>query len=167
MNNDGSTVGSIVPIFAALSPFLAALLGLVGLLYRHERERREAVERQLSEHKYRAYIELLDIFFDLIKSTKVDRKTPLAKVTNRMIDASKDLMVYGSDQVVTIYQQWLKDAREGRAGGLRLFGDLVVAIRRDMGHSKTKITSDQILRQLIIDYDEAKLRGLIEKESSA
>jgi predicted DNA-binding ribbon-helix-helix protein len=167
MNNNGNTVATIVPVLAALSPFLAALLGLVGLLYRHERERREAVEHQLSEHKYKAYVELLEIFFDLMKSIKADRKIPQAKLTNRMIDASKDLMVYGSDEVVAIYQQWLKDAREGKPGGLTWFGDLVVAIRRDMGHTKTKITSDQILRQLITDYDQAKLQGLIDKDSPA
>jgi|GEM_PF-4214214 len=39
------------------------------------------------------------------------------------------------------------------------FGELIVAIRRDMGNRKTKISSDDVLRQLIIDYDQAKERG--------
>jgi len=166
MQSDGNTVNIVVSVLAVLSPLLVLLLGFVGWLYQHERERREAVEHQLSEHKYKAYIQVLDIFFGLMKTIKADRKIKQAKLTNQMIDASKDLMVYGSDEVVRIYQQWLQDAREGKAGGLIWFGDLVVAIRRDMGHAKTKITSDQILRQLVTDYDEAKLQGLLDKDSS-
>jgi hypothetical protein len=164
MQSDGSIINIIVSVLAVLSPMLVVLLGFVVWLYQHERERRESVEDQVSEHKYKAYIELLEIFFGLLKSVKADKKIRQAKLTERMIDASKDLMVYGSDEVVSIYQQWIQDAREGKPGGLSIFGELVVAIRRDMGHGKTKITSDQILRQLITDYDEAKVQGLIDSD---
>lgn len=49
-------LNTIISVLAALSPILLVILGGIGWLYRHEKERREAVERQLSEHKYKAYI---------------------------------------------------------------------------------------------------------------
>ena len=52
------------------------------------------------------------------------------------------------------------DARKGNAK-LDRFGELIVAIRRDMGHLKTNIKSDEVLRQFIIDYDDAKAKGKI------
>lgn len=36
------------------------------------------------------------------------------------------------------------------------FGDLIVAIRRDIGYAKTKLTRDDVLRVILIDYDQMK-----------
>lgn len=105
---------TIISVFAALSPFLLAILGGIGWLYRREKERREAVERQLSERKYNAYITLLDIFFGILKDTKAGKSQIMDQdLTNRMIDASRDLLIYGSDDVVNTFHEWLKSARGG------------------------------------------------------
>ena len=145
-------------ILAAISPILVALLAGVGWLYRHERERREAIERQVSELKYRSYIALLDIFFDLMKATRTGKPMKQRELVDRMVDANKDLMLYGSDDVVRLYHQWQIEMRAGQLDMMRL-GQLVVAIRRDMGNATTQITPDDVLRQIITDYDEAKARG--------
>jgi hypothetical protein len=143
---------------AAISPVLVVLLAGVGWLYRHERERREAVERQVSELKYRSYISLLDIFFDMMKATRMGKPIKERELVDRMVDANKDLMLYGSDDVVSLYHQWQIEMRAGQLDMTRL-GQLVVAIRRDMGNATTRITADDVLRQIITDYDEAKARG--------
>ena len=154
----------LLSILALLAPALAATVALLGVLYRWERERRLGIERQLSEHKSRAYITLMEIFFDLMKGVRAGKPIPEKKLIGRMIDANKELVLYGSDEVVQIYQDWLEKSRKGeQLAGLTWFGDLIIAIRRDMGHSKTKITSDDVLRQFITDYDEAKLKELVEK----
>jgi hypothetical protein len=41
------------------------------------------------------------------------------------------------------------------------FGEIIVAIRRDMGNPKTKVTED-VLRQIVKDYDAVKAQGLLE-----
>ena len=153
---------TIISVFAALSPFLLAILGGISWLYRREKGRREAVERQLSERKYNAYITLLDILFGILKDIKAGNKDQILDqdLTNRMIDASKDLLIYGSDDVVNTYNELLKSAREGKAT-LRPFGEIVISIRQDMGNKKTKITSEHVLRQFILDYEDAKAKGLI------
>ena len=63
-----SDVGQLT---AVLAPMLIVLLAGSGWLIRHERERREAVESQLSEKKYTCYTTLLDIFFDVLKAGKI------------------------------------------------------------------------------------------------
>jgi len=152
---------TIISVFAALSPFLLAFLGGIGWLYRREKERREAVERQLSERKYNAYITILDILFGIRKDIKAGKDQIIdLDLTNRMIDASRDLLIYGSYDVVNTYNELLKSAREGKAT-LRPFGEIVISIRQDMGNKKTKITSEDVLRQIILDYEDAKAKGLI------
>lgn len=151
---------AITSLLAVLAPIFLALLGGIGWLYKHEKERRESAESQLSEHKYGAYIALLEIFFDMMKITKSGKDINEKSMLNRMIDANKELILYGSDDVIKIYQKWMSDARKG-AVKLDPFGELIIAIRRDMGHLKTKINADDVLRHFIIDYDEAKANGKI------
>ena len=151
----------IILVLATISPFLLALLGGVGWLYRHEKERREAVERQLSEHKYKAYIALLEVFFEVMKKTTLGKKIDQKEINDRMIDASKDLIIYGSDEVIETYQRWQHKARKNEPGALTEFAEIIISIRRDMGHSKTRITSENVLRQLITDYDDAKAKGIL------
>ena len=151
----------ITSVLAVLSPFFLAVIGGIGYLYRHEKERRESVERQLSEKKYETYITLIDIFFELMKLGRVNNPKKLASILDRMYDANKNLMLYGSDEVINTYQKFLETARKNGKADLNLFGNIIIAIRKDMGNPKTKITSDDILRQLLRDYDDAKAKGLI------
>jgi len=150
-------------ILAALTPVLVLLLGGVGWLYRHERERRAAVERQLSEDKYNAYIELIDIFFDAFKHAKKGKSFDAQSSMERMIDANKELVMYGSDEVVKTYFDWLASARSGTID-MELFGDVVIAIRRDMGNSKTELTSHDFLRMLLSDFDRALEEGDLQQQ---
>ena len=38
---------------------------------------------------------------------------------------------------------------------------IIISIRKDMGHKKTNIKGDDILKHLLTDYDNAKREGLI------
>lgn len=156
------------PVLTVLTPVLLLLLTGMGWLYRHERERRELVERQLSEPKYKAYMALINVFFDAMKATKGEK--PLGELTDRMIDANKDVVIYGSDDVVKTYLSWQAKTR-ARSGGMELelfelFGEVVIAIRRDMGNPKTKIVSRDILRMIITDFDEALARGKLQSRDA-
>lgn len=147
---------------SVLTPILVLALAGLGYLYRAERERRERVERQLSDKKYETYTALMGVFFGMFKGTLTGGTVkPDAKMVGRMIDIHQDLLVYGADEVVTTYERWMKDARSTPQRALRGFGEVVVAIRRDMGQQDTKVTSDHVLRLLITDYDEAVEKGLV------
>lgn len=81
-------------ILTALTPALVVLLGGVGWLYKHERERRTAAEHQVSELKYRAYVALLTIFFDMMKAMRQNKQPRQQELVDKMWDANKDLMLY-------------------------------------------------------------------------
>lgn len=153
-----SSNGTALTILSVLAPILVVLLGGVGWLYRHERERRTAAEQRVSERKYQAYITLLNIFFDMMKDTRHGKKPNEDALVDKMTDANKDLMLYASDDVLALYHDWLARSRRG-VMDLEQFGELIVAIRRDMGHASTRVTADDVLRQLITDYDKAKAEG--------
>ena len=152
-----------ISVFAASTPVLVALLGGVGWLYRHERERRVEVERQLSDKKYGAYMEIINIFFDLLKDVKLDRSQNQDALISRMMDANKELIIYGSDEVVDSYLRWMTEARSGVVD-MEKFGDIVISVRRDMGNPSTRLESHDILRMMLTDYEEAKESGALRQE---
>lgn len=145
-------------VLTALTPVLVVLLGGVGWLYRHERERRTAAEHQVSERKYQAYITLLNIFFDMLKDVRHGKTPNRDAMNDKMIDAMKDLTLFSSDDVLLFFNDWWQRNRRGEVD-LEQFGQLFVEIRRDMGSPRTRVTSDDVLRQLILDYDEMKAAG--------
>lgn len=137
----GSVVGSMVLL----------LLAGAGWLIRHERERREAVESQLSEKKYAAYMVLIDIFFESIKAQREGRQSP-SDLPNRMLDANKDLLIYGADDVLLRYEELGKMNPRTEEEKLLLahkFADLILAIRRDMGNANTRMTTDNVLSAFV------------------
>src|SRR6266498_4603537 len=150
---------TFVSVLAATPPLLILFLAGMGWLYRHEKERREAIERQLSDRKYQTYLSLIGIFLDVMKSVKAKKPIDESSITDRMFDVNKELVIYASDEVLETYQKWLIGARSGSAS-IGHFGDILVAVRRDMGNPKTKVTSEDVLRQFITDYDSLKAKGL-------
>ena len=147
-----------------LTPILVLALAGLGYLYKAEREKREAVERQLSDKKYETYVALMGVFFGMLTRTLSGRSTePGTEVVAKMIDIHKDLMIYGADEVLTTYESWMTETRRSQTPqkALRGFGEVVVAIRRDMGQRETKVTSDHVLRLLITDYDDAVEKGFV------
>src|SRR6266699_7231584 len=155
---DWSTI--LTTIASVIVVLLSGIIAALGYLYRHERERREEVERQLSEHKYKAYMALMAAYLEVTKASKAGKPLKPDALVDRMQELSKDFIIYGSDDVVRAFQKWVESGRKGRQS-FRQFGELVVAIRRDMGNKKTKITYEEVLRQFINDYDDAKANGLI------
>lgn len=148
----------VADFFQTATPYLILLLTGLGVLYRFEVEKRREVESQVSEKKYKAYLALIDLFFDLFKETKGGKKMNQTDIQNRMIDAMKDLMLFASDDVLTLVQTWSEESRQGRIDLNRL-GEMIVAIRKDMGNRRTKVGPDDVLRQIILDYEHMKASG--------
>jgi len=56
-------ITSIAPIIVVV---LSGVIAALGYLYKHEKERREEIERQLSEHKYKTYMALMNTYIEVI-----------------------------------------------------------------------------------------------------
>ena len=75
---------------AILIPVVLAIFAGLGWLYKHEKEKRLLVERQLSEKKYDVYFKFISIYFDLFKSAKKGQPLNMSKLTDKMIDIKKE-----------------------------------------------------------------------------
>ncbi len=134
-------------IIQSLIPILVVILAGIGWLYRHEKEKRLQIEKQLSESKYKVYIQLLTVFFHIFKQVKKGQKTNADKLIGTMVDIKKELIIYGNDDVLKSFFNWEKASQSNE--NLYALAHLVIEVRKDMGNPKTKITTLDFLNSLV------------------
>lgn len=135
-------------------PILLLVLGGIGWLYRHEKERRLQIEKQLSDKKYNVYTNLLTVFFDILKQVKKKQSTNSLKLTDKMIDIKKELLIFGNDRVLFAFFNWEKESQT--KGNFKALAELIIEVRKDMGNPKTTISSKDFILSLVTNETELK-----------
>ena len=144
-------------------PIILAIIAGLGWLYKHEKEKRLLIERQLSDKKYDVYFKFISVYFDIFKTIKKGQKFDASKLTGKMIDIKKELTIYGSDEVIRKFFKW-EQASSNEVNSLIPITDIIIEMRKDMGNPKTKITTNDFLKSLVRDeesYQELKKQGVI------
>lgn len=127
--------------------------GIFIVVLQRKTERIKIIENQLSEKKYKAYSELVAIFYNIFKDTKNNKPTNNENLTSQLIDVKKDLFIYGSYEVFRKFTNWLSFSTENQnnLNHMNYFLDLMLEIRKDMGKKKTLLTKHEIMLNLIQD----------------
>ena len=144
---------SFIPILVTL---LTASTAIFGFLWQRQTEKIKIIENQVSQNKYKAYSELVSIFYDILKDVKHNKTTNNNELVSKMINSKKDLFIYGSDAVFQKLNNWLiySSLHPNDPKHLNYFLDLMLEIRKDMGQKGTKLTSKDILISLIQNEQE-------------
>lgn len=135
------------------------LIAYVTWLYQREKEKRISIQNQLSDKKYQVYTKIINLFFGVFEDTISTKKTSQSDIEAKMIEIVKELTIYGSDGALKQFSYWKRTAGSGKKSpteGLKDFVDILIALRKDMGHPNTKINYDDVLGMMIIDYDKNK-----------
>jgi hypothetical protein len=139
---------------------LLAGLGAVGYLYRSTRDRERELEERLAEQKRTIYQQYLDIVRRIVEQSgtpKGIRTEPLVVELRKFAFSS---VLYASDEVVQAHVRFATMRDEGRPYTLGAIADILVAIRRDIGFPKTKLTREDVLGVFIRDVE--NLPGMID-----
>ena len=122
---------------------LGAALGVSALSARTTRRERIAAEAR--EQRQAIYKRLVDML----------RKGGLQRMNN--LAEGADILIYAADEVVTAWGNMINfvvyegGARDATPRTIELWGELLLAMRRDAGRPETKLTIDGTLRALGID----------------
>jgi hypothetical protein len=149
----------ITEISISLSEILVAVLAIVsaglGYIIKEQREQLKSIKQQLSDKKYKVYHEVFSFFFDFFKAQKKLIDAPDSDFVSKLIDIKKDLMIYAPDILVKKFFEWnnLLSSKSVNPKHLKVFLELCILIRKDMGHEKTTVGVPDILRS-IMDGDE-------------
>lgn len=144
---------STIPFLPFFVAILTASTLVFGYLWQRQTERIKIIEQQLSQNKYKAYSELVSIFYDMIKDLKIGKEFNNEELSLRLINSKKDILIYGSDKVFQKMNKWLSHIGENQKDPkhLKYLLELMIDIRKDMGHRDTKLTNKDILISWVQD----------------
>ena len=162
MNFENIVVGVIIPI-------VTALIGAatIWIVQKNLQEKRE-IERRLSEKRQETYRNILDPFIRMLTNLKAEE---LLEEIEKLKEyeykkVAFDLNLVGSDDVVRAYNNFMqyiyklqsKYKSEGYVEKnpiewLRLWGSLLLEIRKSLGNKKSKLDEWDMLRGMFKDID--------------
>lgn len=140
---------------------ISSLVLFLGWLVQRKTEQIKIMENQLSERKYKAYSEVVDIFYGILKDTKNNKRSNQKNLMESLFNSKRDIFLYASDEVFRKFNVWLSFSAKNESleeganlKQMRFFIDFILEIRKDMQGKKTKITEREILINLIQDEKE-------------
>jgi len=151
-----------IQIVASTGLFI--LGGIITWIIRSKIEESRAIRVKLNEERRKNYSEILTPYIRMFADFK---GKGLAQAINEIKSydyrkTSFDLALFGSDSVVQAYNALLQYGYKGEANEnvgrrgemyLRLWGKLLLEIRKDVGNKGTKLDEFDMLRWLIRDID--------------
>ena len=154
----------LLGIISAIATIACAVFG--AMLHR-KTERIKIMEGRLSEKRYSAYAKLYDFFYELFKGQKDNKKINNIEMRNKLLDAKKELIMYGTDNVVLALNKYLTSLTDkDMSTQLDYFLDIMLLIRKDMC-GKSKLCKDDIMLNIIQDKNEMQKFKEMKKNSFA
>ncbi|PCI40898.1 MAG: hypothetical protein COB46_05785 [Rhodospirillaceae bacterium] len=116
------------------------LIGFLGMLSatlitHNQTKNREINARHFAE-KREAYKLMFDLLFDLIESTKNDKKIPEKGLIKKMMEFKKALLIWGGQEIIHSWNDYEKKSEEAMSSEetLMQLESIFRAIRKDLGH---------------------------------
>lgn len=145
-----------------VAPGLVGVFALFTWIVKNQLEQLRAAQERLAGERRKLYTDLLLPYFRIFGSGKngPDLKELEAHITS--LDyrrTSFEVVLIGSDEVVSAYNDLMQYFYHGQPGGgaayesIRLYGVLLLAIRKSLGNSTTKLDEWDMLRHMVNDLD--------------
>lgn len=156
-------------VFAAVVPPLVILVaagigGLISWSIKSQAEELRAVEERLREDRRRIYAEVIEPFVMLLSGITDPTQQANAEAHLTSFEYRRsvfELSLYGGDNVIQAYVGFLRLFWDAAADGvqpdslegMRRFGVLLLALRRDLGNKNSDLDEWDMLRTYIRDID--------------
>jgi hypothetical protein len=161
--------------FKKIDPTILTLVsGSLGFIISKIIEDVKESKQRIYEQKRKYYNELIRPYRDVLKNTKSKNgHTELtSKQINDAMDNAFDNILYASDDVIEKYGRFRNNSTNEAETGinnlfktLKLFSELLIAMRKDLGNKYTSLDEVHILRMFInmSDADEEQYRKEFKK----
>jgi len=148
---------------------IAAGGGLVLVLYTKRQEQKSNIDLELRKQKVPVYQDFFDFLFGKMLAGGGKSATP-DEMLEFLRGWTPKIMIWGSDDIIREYSNWRRvvqqpvaDADEAAVRSLISVCSLVLAVRRDLGHTNKDIDTDTLARLFIKDYDASGLAERVDR----
>ncbi len=151
-------------LISALGPSLLIIIGgIITWLLKSRVEELKAAEENLRETRTKTYWDILQPYITLFSDTSEKSRAGVIKTITspQYRKTAFQLCLLGSDDVVQAYNAMLQHTYRAEQTGkqdskelMRLWGALLIEIRKSLGNKKTKLKEVDMLRGMIKDIDD-------------
>lgn len=152
-------------------PALLGLGGLIAWVVKSRLEEIRAAQERLASDRRKLYAELLDPYIRIFATTKDQGSGPQGKARMQEIEkqitsvayrrSALEVVLIGSDEMVDAYNNLMQRFYKGQTGSsaeslqtMQLLALLLLAIRKSLGNSATRLDEWDMLRHMITDLDD-------------
>ena len=149
---------------AALIAVAGASMTAITAIFAKKVEKKHEVEAQFRERKVELFNSLLKEFSLLSNAPEEERKSQ-DELTQYLRDWQRKLIFWGGPEVLVSFLALRKELGESKTIGelgvmLQVFGDLILAMRKDLGLSNRKIDKRSFAAHLILRHADVFLAYL-------
>lgn len=144
-------------LIAGVATVLVSVLSVILTKY-YERKRK--IEQEIREKKIPMYVEFVEFWFRVLYSKNITgKKIEEKEMIEFFSDFTQKVMVWGSDEVLILWSRYrrafvdIEDPKSVSPEKLFDFEDLLMAIRKDMGHKNKGVIKGDLLGLFINDID--------------
>lgn len=134
-----------------------ALVGVLGVVWQQRQSERARLREAHRDRMTPVYYDLLGAFKRISASGMSE---PDPEINELFMDLkSRQLLLGASSAMVRAFNAWQAKANElqeqdDSKGAVLAWEELLLAIRKDLGHEDSDLPPGELLRLFIIDYDE-------------
>ena len=146
-----------------IASVLATAVGILLYFLKKKDDEINLIKNKISDEKYKTYLDIVSLFFDILKENKGLTTNAQNDLAVRYIDIKKNLLLLGSDEVIRKYTEFDKNMVEYNdnkdISKILYWLELFILIRKDSGNPKTKLTIDDLLKSIMAtekDYTDIK-----------
>lgn len=143
-------------------PTLMILGGIITWVVKSRIEELKAIEEKLRAERIKIYIDILEPIIRLFSEIKKPGgpETAIKQLTSyEYRKTAFELSLFGSDEVVKAYSALMQQAfkydtpKQNPYEMIRLWGELLMSIRKSLGNKNTQLTADDMLKGMISDIE--------------
>lgn len=131
-----------------VSAIAGILLAVLTWRFQMKMEFSKILESYVSDKKYKAYYNAIDLFYQIMSASKTNNKEPVT--VKHMIKVKQDLFMYGSDESFKAFTKYLCLSTESnQKESFDAFLNFMIIIRKELSGTKSSITKKDILLNIM------------------
>ncbi|MEW5858751.1 MAG: hypothetical protein AB1861_15405 [Cyanobacteriota bacterium] len=138
--------------------FITILIALLGALITVAGNLQIQIRNEQKPQKIEIYDKVIKLFFGTIWATKLgEAPKTQEELVKGLVDITPDLILWASDDVLSIYIKFRKisesNLQDPSSNPILLFGQMLLAMRKDLGHQNKEIDELSILGTFVNDVE--------------
>lgn len=145
----------IVPI---LSSIVAVAVAVMTCKWQMRTELRKILESYVSDKKYKAYYDAVNLVFTLLEEGRQKRTVNSDARFHDLLKVKQDLFIYGSDEAFRAFTAYLCSCTPNSDGSdvFKPLLDFMLIVRREISGGKSSIATDDIMLNLMQSKEELR-----------